>query len=88
MLKLKGGERLYVSVNQGCTELEKQVGRREAAAELRRRADLMRRKIENIPAGFSSQALELGSQQWLGRLYEAGNVFGGGSSVPDSFALA
>ena len=54
MLKLKGGERLYVSVNQGCTELEKQVGRREAAAELRRRADLMRRKIENIPAGFSS----------------------------------
>ena len=63
MLKLKGGERLYVSVNQGCTELEKQVGRREAAAELRRRADLMRRKIENIPAGFSSQPPPQGQQE-------------------------
>lgn len=67
-------ERLYLSLNQGCTTLYKQVGLAAAAAELRRRSDLMRSRLRSSGSTFKKAGIRLGSDVWRGRLYEAGEV--------------
>jgi 5-methylcytosine-specific restriction protein A len=68
------GERLYLSLNQGCTALYREVREGKAAAELRRRAELMRSRIPKGEPRFKRTNLRLGSDIWRGKLYEAGEI--------------
>lgn len=69
-----GGERLYLTIAQGCTELQKRAGERPAAQELRRRADLMRARIGRKSTRFRPMPIVLEADYWRARLYEAGAV--------------
>ena len=69
-----GAERLYLTIAQGCTELQKRAGERAAAQELRRRAERMRARIGGKARRLRAAPISLAADYWRARLYEAGAV--------------
>ncbi len=68
------GARLYLSLNQGCTILKNAIKTGPAKIELRRRAEIIRGRVRSLPTALSSVSIQLDAKQWLGQLYEAGNI--------------
>jgi len=68
------GKHLFLTLNQGCTTLKDAVGIPAAREELRRRAALMRGRIQNTAVRLRADDIALNSRLWRARLYEAGNV--------------
>jgi 5-methylcytosine-specific restriction protein A len=73
-----GAERLYLSLNQGCTILKNEIGIRGARDELGRRAEIMRSRIRGKAKRLAPVAMDLNVQPsvWRGKLYEAGLIAG------------
>lgn len=71
-----GCERLYLTLAQGCTELNKAIGTPKAKAELRRRVAVMQSRLEGIGKRLKPLSASLGSDTWRCELYEAGVVVG------------
>jgi len=71
-----GGERLYLTLNQGCTLLKDSVGLGGARAALIQRADTMRNKVGSAASRLSDTKIDLNVDRsvWRGRLYENGSV--------------
>ena len=80
----RDGQRLYLSINQGCTRLFDTLGLEDARQELERRAELMRSRLASLPNRLSRSRVSLGVDLWRGQLYEAGDVL---NSVYKSSAL-
>ncbi len=74
----RGGERLYLSLAQGCTTLKDSVGIPKAKDELARRAAVMRGRTLPLAKRLSAIEMDLNvdSTVWRGRLYEQGSVLG------------
>jgi 5-methylcytosine-specific restriction protein A len=72
------GERLYLTVNQGCTRLKNLTGLGGARRELARRADVLRNKLGRIPNRLRPIRMDLNvaSHIWRGQLYQLGAVVG------------
>lgn len=68
----KGCERLYLTLNQGCTTLKEQAGIPAARAELLRRAEIMRGRL--TPKRLQKKAIDLNTNVWRANLYEHGAV--------------
>lgn len=73
-----GGERLYLTIGQGCTILKNAIGLPGAKAELRRRSRVMQSRIAKHSKRLSAIAMDLNTtpRVWRGKLYEAGAVVG------------
>ena len=70
----RDGNRLYLSLNQGCTLLKNTIGIGGAREALMRRADTMRAKIKSKNNKFKKTNIELGSSLWRPALYAAGEI--------------
>jgi 5-methylcytosine-specific restriction protein A len=70
------GARLYLSVNQGCTVLQKAVGTPAAGDALLSRATALRNKLGAPTGRLYASPLNLGSKLWRASLYEMGHVVG------------
>lgn len=70
------GDRLYLTLNQGCTTLKNAIGIPGAREELVRRAATMRAKLATLPRRLGHKEINLGSRLWRASLYEAGEVLG------------
>lgn len=81
-----GAERLYLTLNQGCSLLADSVGVRPARQTLLERAGIMRSRILDKAnrLGPISLDLNVGGTVWRGKLYEAGSVV---AKVYDTSAL-
>lgn len=71
-----GCERLYLTINQGCTSLKNEVGMANARAELERRAEVMRQRIGKRPTRLKPISMDLNSSVWRADLYASGPVIG------------
>lgn len=73
-----GGERLYLSLNQGCTSLKNSAGIQGARDELQRRAEIMWSRVSSLAKRLQRIQMDLNVRRsiWRGRLYEAGVVAG------------
>lgn len=69
-------EKLYLSLNQGTTALEREFGNKVARAVLRERAEFMRIRLSDRASPFSSASIDLSSPANLPIGYEAGHAFG------------
>ncbi len=67
--------RVYLSLNQGTTAVHDEFGA-EALDELTRRAGLMRTRVSEHRGRFAHAAIDLASDAFLPRGYEAGHAFG------------
>lgn len=70
----RGNQRLYLTLNQGCTTLyneQKKVGARE---ELARRASVMRKRVKESAQRLTADPVDLGATGWRAELYEAGQI--------------
>lgn len=74
----KGGDRLYLTLNQGCTTLKNAVGLKGAREALQRRASIMwdRAKPHARYLQPLSMDLNVNPKVWRGKLYERGVVAG------------
>ncbi|WP_417498449.1 MrcB family domain-containing protein [Maricaulis sp.] len=75
----RDGQRLVLSMQQGCKTLSDEIGKGPAMAELQRRAALMRSRAPKDLQRLSTTApIDLGTPKGhrLGPLYEAGHVLG------------
>lgn len=72
----RGGERLYLTIAQGCTDLKEGSGEHAARDELKRRADRMRERIGSLARRLKPLDMSLEANFWRARLYEAGVVVG------------
>ncbi|MBO6764787.1 MrcB family domain-containing protein [Maricaulis sp.] len=72
------GDRLYLTLNQGCEQLSKDIGKPSAKDELERRAAIMRARLRGRLARLGVNPITLGTppSHRLGPLYEAGHVVG------------
>lgn len=70
----RDSQRLYLSLNQGCTRLFKALGLENARAELARRAEFMLSRLAGQPNKLSRSPVSLGVDLWRGQLYEAGDI--------------
>jgi 5-methylcytosine-specific restriction enzyme A len=68
----KGCERLYLTLNQGCTTLKDQAGIPSARAELLRRAAIMRSRLNS--KRLKESQIDLNTNVWRADLYEHGTV--------------
>ena len=68
-------ERVYLSLNQGTTAVHEEFGS-EALDELGRRASLMRARVPEYRGRFRHAAINLSTDLFLPRGYEAGHAFG------------
>jgi 5-methylcytosine-specific restriction protein A len=68
----KGCERLYLTLNQGCTTLKDESGIPAARAELTRRSAVMRARLKT--ERLKSLAIDLNTDVWRADLYEHGVV--------------
>lgn len=68
----KGCERLYLTLNQGCTTLKDESGIPAARAELSRRSAIMRERLKPERLGLTE--LDLGTNVWRADLYKHGAV--------------
>ncbi len=71
-----GCERLYLSLNQGCTALRKAVGDKQAKEELARRASAMRARVDKSTLRLTPIEMDLNAPGWRASLYQAGLVLG------------
>lgn len=70
-----GCERLYLSLNQGCTTLYNSAGKDAARNELLRRSVVMRARTAQFSKRLTDNPIDLGANGWRSTLYEAGQVF-------------
>jgi 5-methylcytosine-specific restriction protein A len=72
------GERLVLSMQQGCKLLSDEIGKAAAMIELQRRATLLRARAPKALGRLTMDPIDLGTKKShrLGPLYEAGHVFG------------
>jgi len=77
-LQSKGCERLYLTLNQGCTALKEAVGMPGAREGLARRADIMWSRVKPHAKRLKRLQMDLGVDRtvWRGKLYELGAVAG------------
>jgi 5-methylcytosine-specific restriction enzyme A len=68
----KGCERLYLTLNQGCTTLKDESGIPAARAELSRRSAVMRARLK--PERLNAVSIDLHTNVWRADLYEHGVV--------------
>lgn len=68
----KGCERLYLTLNQGCTTLKDESGISAARAELSRRSAVMRGRLK--PERLEAASIDLNTNVWRADLYEHGVV--------------
>lgn len=69
-----GAERLYLSLNQGCTTLRDAEGHPGAREELLRRASVMRKRVQRRARRLKNISIDLAATGWRAELYEAGQV--------------
>ncbi|MEO1920574.1 MAG: DUF3578 domain-containing protein [Sphingomonadaceae bacterium] len=71
-----GADRLYLAIAQGCTSLKDTVGIPKAKEALRRRASVMRARVQPHASRLSplNMDLNVAPRVWRGKLYEAGCV--------------
>lgn len=67
---------IYLSLNQGTTEIEKEFGRKQYLDVLTRRAADIRARVKDVSHGFSDEPIHLGSSGMLPEGYEAGHALG------------
>lgn len=70
----KGKKRLYLSIAQGCTKLQKTAKMRIARRELASRASVMRRRLEGRTTRLAHIEMNLNTNGWRAELYEAGCI--------------
>lgn len=72
------GQRLYLSLNQGCTVLRGQMGLRLTGDTLRARANLMWSRVSSRADRLRPIPMDLGDPRtvWRGKLYEQGIIAG------------
>ncbi|WP_417469700.1 MrcB family domain-containing protein [Maricaulis sp.] len=72
------GKRLVLSLQQGCSDLHDELGRKGARAELQSRARLMQHRLPADLGRLTKKPINLAVKpgEKLGPLYEAGHVFG------------
>ncbi len=70
------GQRLYLTLNQGCTTLYKGVGWGDAAKELQLRAAKVQSKLGKSGRRLKDIEVNLGSKLWRATLYEKGQILG------------
>jgi 5-methylcytosine-specific restriction protein A len=72
------GNDLYLTLNQGCQQLSKDIGKPSAKDELERRAAIMRARLRGRLTRLGAKPITLGTppSHRLGPLYEAGHVVG------------
>lgn len=77
-LMSKGGERLYLNLNQGCTTLKNAVGLPACRDTLRSRAKTLWNRVKSSAVRFTPLELDLNVERtvWRGGLYETGIVAG------------
>ncbi len=82
-------QEISLSLNQGTTEVYREFGETNGREVLKRRAADMRQRVHDYCKNFSSNPIELGSQESLPKGYEAGHAFGrtylSGAINPDQF---
>lgn len=71
-----GCDRLCLSLNQGCTTLKTRAGISVARGELRRRADVIRSRVQSHAKRLDRNPIDLQTDVWRGELYELGHVLG------------
>lgn len=73
-----GAERLYLSLNQGCTTLKEAVGMAETRRELAQRAETLWSRVAPRAKRLRPIDMDLGVARtvWRGRLYQRGLVAG------------
>lgn len=73
-----GGERLYLTLNQGCTTLKEAVGIPAARLALRQRAELIWQRVSASAKQLQPLDVDLGvaPSVWRGKLYELGAIAG------------
>ena len=73
-----GRQRLYLSLNQGCTTLKDSIGIPGARDELKRRADIMWSRVSSKAVRLKRINMDLNVRPsiWRGKLYEAGLIAG------------
>lgn len=69
-----GCERLYLTLNQGCTTLNNSAGKTAAREELLRRASVMRARVAHSAKRLTDLPMNLGAEGWRSELYEAGQI--------------
>lgn len=70
-------KRVYLSVNQGTTEVQSELGSGEKTFdELRSRAAIMRERTSDLRHSLNSKGIDLASDRFFPRGYEAGHAFG------------
>ena len=70
-------ERVYLSVNQGTTEVQAELGSgEETFDELRSRAAIMRERAPEFRKRLNAKKIDLASDKFFPRGYEAGHAFG------------
>jgi len=68
---------VHLSLNQGATAVEDEFGRTKLSLQiLTERAGIMRARLNDYEKYFKVKKIELGSDQFLPRAYEAGHVLG------------
>lgn len=70
-----GCERLYLTINQGCTALKDNSGIPEARSELLRRGELIKRRVGKSSNRLKTKSIDLNTKIWRANLYEHGNIF-------------
>jgi 5-methylcytosine-specific restriction protein A len=84
----KGCERLYLTLNQGCTTLKNESSIPNARVELSRRAETIRSRL--TPDRLRLIDIDLGTAVWRADLYERGTILGAvynRSELPDELEL-
>src|SRR5262245_59349163 len=70
-------ERVYLSMNQGTTEVQTELGSgEETFNELRSRAAIMRKRAPGFQERLNIKQIDLASDRFFPRGYEAGQAFG------------
>lgn len=74
----KGCSKLYLTINQGCSKVKSDLGIPQAKQILKKRALVMRQKIDGIAKRLKPIEIDLNvtPKVWRGKLYEAGVVCG------------
>lgn len=80
-------QRIYLSLNQGTTAVYQEFGQARGLGVLRRRAQDMRERIQDLAKSFSDVAIDLGSEDSLPMGYMAGHCIGK-SYMPDKIVQA
>jgi 5-methylcytosine-specific restriction protein A len=70
-------ERVYLSMNQGTTEIQNNLGSSQATlSELEQRAVIIRSRLPEYRKRFDARPINLGSPAFMPRGYQAGHAFG------------